>query len=192
MIVDLQNDYCHPDGAMAQMGNDVSACASAAVAAEALLTLARRHDVPCVLVRTTHGPWSDTPGWRSRGAGGGLLEVDRVPLCVEGTWGVEFYGITPRPSDLVITKHRYSGFAYTALELALRAKEREVVLFAGTMTNACVEATAVDAVIHGFGCVLVADASATAPAAAQIEAERKFASLIGPVHTGADIAAAWG
>lgn len=191
VVVDMQNDYCHPDGAIAKMGSDVSAAAAVAPAVRSLVALAHGAAVPVVFVRTTHGPWTDTPGWRGRGEGGDLFELDRVPLVAPGSWGAELFELEPGPDDLVLTKHRYSGFAYTPLELAFRARQRDVGLYAGTMTNACVEATALDGLMRGIGAVLVADASATSTPEVQRGAEEKFAQLVGPVTTVDQIRAAW-
>ncbi|MDZ7679859.1 MAG: isochorismatase family protein [Acidimicrobiales bacterium] len=68
-------------------------------------------EVPVVLVRVAHSPWTDDPAWRDRFLG---LPEDRRPqgpVAAEGTWGAEFYGFEPDVRDLVITKHRYSAFS---------------------------------------------------------------------------------
>lgn len=191
VVVDMQNDYCHPDGAMARMGNDVTAAARVLPNVLSLLELARDHGVPCILVRTTHGPWTDTHGWRSRGQGGDMLDLEQTPLVAVGSWGAEFFEVEPRPEDLVVTKHRYSAFAFTPLELALHARDRDMVLCAGTMTNACVEATAIDAVMRGFRAALISDCTATSSDEAQRLGLAKFAALIGPVIDLATLRAAW-
>jgi ureidoacrylate peracid hydrolase len=190
-VIDMQNDYCHERGAMARMGNDVGAAESAAASISELQRLAHDHDVPCIFVRTTHGPWTDTPGWRGRGRGGGLLQIGDEPFLGEGSWGAEFFGVEPAAEDLVITKHRYSAFAFTPFELALRARACDSVLFAGTMTNVCVEATALDAVMRGFRPLLVADCTATSSSAVQAQSIDKFAAVIGPVVDLARVRAAW-
>ena len=40
-----------------------------------------------------------------------------------------------------MTKHRYSAFAYTPLELALHAKGKDTVVLCGATSDVCVEAT---------------------------------------------------
>ncbi|MBI3434817.1 MAG: cysteine hydrolase [Proteobacteria bacterium] len=54
-----------------------------------------------------------------------------------GSWGGEFVkNIIPHPSEMVITKHRYSAFVDTRLELFLRSYGIRTVVIAGTTTNA--------------------------------------------------------
>src|SRR5262249_10179485 len=69
-----------------------------------------------------------------------------------------------QPGDIVVTKHRYSGFFATDLDLILRARGVQTVLLAGTATNNCVDGTGRDAFSLGYYVVLVDDCtSATDP-----------------------------
>lgn len=191
VIVDVQNDFCHEDGATARMGQDVTQAQAIVPDIEALAAAARRHGVPVVFVCTAHSHWFDTPGWRRRGRAGRTLDVDRTPITEEGTWGAELYGVAPRDEDLVLTKHRYSGFAYTPLELVLRAKRRDTVLLGGTRTNVCVEHTAMDALIRGFDPVLVRECVAADGAVRQDAAFEEFTDHVGAVVSRSQVEQAW-
>lgn len=191
VVVDLQNDFCHDRGGMAQMGQDVTRAQESIPHVQQLIDAAHDTEVPVILVRTEHSEWFDTPAWVSRGRGGEAIDVGRVPLVREGTWGAEFYGVAPAPEDLVITKHRFSGFAYTPLELALRARRRDTVVLAGTVTHVCVEATGLDALMRGFFPVLVAECASAASALADEAARDEFAHHIGVVVPLSDITGAW-
>jgi ureidoacrylate peracid hydrolase len=192
VVIDLQNDFCHENGGMARLGLDVSRAQAMMDNVRALLDRARAGGVPVIFMRTTHSEWFDTPAWVSRGRGGDVLDVDRIPLVQEGTWGAEFYGVQPGPDDLVLTKHRFSAFAYTPLELSLRARNKDTVVLAGTVTNVCVEATAVDALMRGFFPVLVSDCSAARSAAADDAARAEFEDHVGTVVTLRELQVAWG
>ncbi len=191
VVVDVQNDYIHEDGALAQMGKDTAPIRAVVPNICALIEHARAVGVVRIFVRQTHSHWFNTAGWLTRGRGAGVLTVDRVPLVEEGTWGAEFYEVAPRDDELVVTKHRYSAFAYTPLELALRAKEVDTVVVCGATSDVCVQATAVDAVMHGFSPALVADCTMAADPAAHAAAVHDFADHIGTVVELADVAAAW-
>lgn len=191
VIVDVQNDFCHEDGATARMGQDVARAQAIVPDIEALAAAARRHAVPVIFVRTTHSHWFDTPAWRRRGRAGPTLDVDRIPITQAGSWGAELYGVVPREEDLVLTKHRYSAFAYTALELVLRAKDRDTVLLGGTRTNVCVEHTAMDALIRGFDPVLVRECVAADGDVRQEAALREFTDHVGAVVSRSDVEQAW-
>jgi ureidoacrylate peracid hydrolase len=189
--VDVQNDFCHERGAYAQMGHPVDMAAGVIPNVRKVLDLAREAGVPRVLVRVAHSEWTDDPAWLSRGAAGGVLDVKRVPVAREGSWGAEFYEIEPDPDARVITKHRYSAFVHTPLELFLRARGASTVVLAGVATNVCVHATARDALHAGFLPVVLEDASAAHSAAAHARALDDIRSFIGRVATLGDLEDAW-
>jgi ureidoacrylate peracid hydrolase len=191
VVVDVQNDFVHEDGAFAQLGMDVSRLQAVIPNIEGLLDLARARAVPVIHLVTTHGAWSDSPAWRRRGLAGSTLDVDRRPILDAGSWGAEIYGLVPRDEDLVIVKHRYSGFAYTPLELALQAKERTTIVLAGVTTHACVEATAVDAITRGVYPVLVEDCVATTSDQLELSAKTDFTELLGEVVSLSEVDEAW-
>lgn len=190
VVIDLQNDFCHDKGTFSRIGYDVSAAQAILPAVNTLIDAAHAADVPVIMLRTTHGPWSDTPGWARRPRVGDS-DVDRVPVVFDGTWGAELYGLTPDERDLVLVKHRYSGFAYTPLELALRAKSRDTVVLAGALTDVCVEATATDAIAAGFLAALVRECTSTATLERQAAAEAAFADHTGLVVDLDEVAGAW-
>jgi ureidoacrylate peracid hydrolase len=191
LIIDVQNDYIHQDGALSRMGKDTAPIRAIVPNVHSLIELARGADVVRIFVRQTHSHWFNTPGWLTRGRGAGVIAPDRIPLVEEGTWGAEFYEIAPRPDELVITKHRYSAFAYTPLELALHAKGKDTVVLCGATSDVCVEATALDAVMRGFRPVLVADGATAADPAVHASAVHDFADHIGTVVKLADVATVW-
>jgi len=191
-VIDVQNDFCHEDGAYARMGHPVGMAAAAVEGIRATLDLARRVDVPRVVVRVAHSPWTDDPARPTRGAAGSVLDVVRVPVAREGTWGAEFFGIEPDPDAMVLTKHRYSAFVHTPLELYLRARGATTIVLAGVATNVCVHATARDALHAGFLPVVLEDATAAHSAEAHERALEDVRSFIGRVATVADLERAWG
>ncbi|HEU0166972.1 MAG TPA: isochorismatase family cysteine hydrolase, partial [Chloroflexota bacterium] len=111
----------------------------------------------------------------------------------------EFYeGIEPRQSadwdparhDFVVTKHRYSGFVGTELELVLRAQGIRTLLMTGTASDGCVEATARDGFMRDFGIVYVSDCSA-ASTVEKHEALLQRIRQIATVAAASEIAGVW-
>lgn len=139
---------------------------------------ARRADGPWIVVRVAHSPWTDDPAWAVRGASGAILDVARIPLAREGTWGAEFFGIEPDPDALVLTKHRYSAF-HTLVELYLRARGATTIVLAAVVTNVCVHATARDALHAGFRPVVLEDATAAHSSEAHERAMEDVRSFMG-------------
>ena len=68
--------------------------------------------------------------------------------------------LAPEPGDIVVSKHRFSGFYGTDLEMILRGLGIEYLVFTGCTTSVCVESTMRDAMFRDFRCMLLADCRA--------------------------------
>lgn len=191
IFIDVQNDYCHREGALGMAGHDLSGVDPALARCLAVLELARYESVPVVHVRTEHSPWTDTPDWLDRGKAGTGIAPRTAPIVQAGSWGAEPYGLASRDDELILIKHRYSAFAHTPLELVARAQRRETLLLAGFTTDVCVRASAIDAQSHGLRPWLLSDASSTTGASSQAEACRLFAAFHGPTITVEELQYGW-
>lgn len=154
VVVDPQNDYCHPAGVLGRLGLDLAMVDPMIEAVKKLHATARSRGVPVIFIKTVHTDETDSPSWRRRHEG-----MDG--LCREGTWGVEWYGLSPVEGDITVIKHRYSGFVGTRLENVLHTLGRNTLVFTGGATNVCVESTLRDAYHRDYETVLVEDASAS-------------------------------
>lgn len=82
--------------------------------------------------------------------------------CWEGTEESEIhYELAPLPSEKVVTKHRYSAFYNTDLEMVLRCLKIEDIVITGIMTNMCCESTARDTYFRDYRVFFLADATGT-------------------------------
>jgi nicotinamidase-related amidase len=193
VVVDMSNDFVHPEGKTAvQAGRDTTASLAIIPAVQRLRDAAAGAGVRTIYVQHTtlrdhasdSGPWLEA---RSRA-------TYSVPdICMEGTWGQQMLDeLTPREGDLVVQKHRYSGFAGTNLDLLLRSHGIASVVLAGVSTNSCVEATAREAFSLDYYVVYAGDACASwdmdLHAATLRSADRRYAS----VADVADLADVWG
>ena len=191
LVVDVQNDYCHPDGTLGRRGLDCAPALAAVDRMAELVPAARAAGVPVLHVHTQHSRWTDTPGWRRRGLGGSTIEPQSDPIVAAGSWGAEPYGDLVRDGDFTFVKHRYSAFAHTALDLVLRSLDRSTLVLVGLTSDVCVRATGVDAVSAGHRPVLVGDATATAGVVPQSTACAEFAATVGPVVGTDELLEAW-
>lgn len=187
LVIDPQNDFCHPDGALGLSGADVSPMDAAIEQSRTLLSEARAAGVPVIFVKIVHDRWSDTPMWMSR-----KTQRDGKDPCRAGTWGAEFYKIAPGPDDYTIVKRRYSAFIGTELENVLRATGRDVLIFAGMATSVCVESTARDACMRDFGVVVLNDCTADYDPDAHYWSLRNISTAFGWVASAQEVAAVWG
>jgi nicotinamidase-related amidase len=92
---------------------------------------------------------------------GRMGDFNPVPAFIEGTRGVRpIEEMRPRPSDVVVSKNRYSAFVNTRLHLELESRGIDTVLVTGLMTNYCSEATARHAHDLDYRVIFVRDANA--------------------------------
>ena len=156
VIVDLQNDYCHPDGVYARNGLTCFSIDNVIRRSAAAVVWAKGAGLPVIFVRMM---------WRSDASGypidaGLIVEHSRPFLRKEGlrrgTWGAEIVSEMPTP-DYEVEKTRYSAFHNTSLEPLLRGLAVETVVLAGVITNMCVEATARDAFHRDFRAIVLRD-----------------------------------
>ncbi|PRY11096.1 cysteine hydrolase family protein [Kineococcus rhizosphaerae] len=170
VVVDLQNDFCHPDGWLASIGVDVSGATAPVEPLRATLPPLRAAGAQVVWLNWGNRPDRANlpPGVRhvydpdgsSTGIGDELANGSRV--LTEGSWSAALVdGLVPEPQDVAVAKFRMSGFFDTELDSVLRRMRVDTLLFAGVNTDQCVLATLSDAACLGYDVVLVEDLCAT-------------------------------
>ncbi len=153
VAVDVQNDFCSPEGVFGKRGFDMSHAEKSVDRLLPFIAQCRKWGMPIVFVRTIHSNWTDSDSWLARLAGAGK----EMPICRPNTWGAEFYRVAPEPNDFITTKHRFSGFVGTDLNLVLRARGIETLLMTGVASNVCVETTARDGYNLDYRIIYVED-----------------------------------
>lgn len=153
IVVDMENDFVAPGAPM-----EVEANAGRAMLPHLQRALACCRDNGIPIIYTTHAH-------RAGGCDQGLLA--HVPLIASGNSlaigspGVAIYPeVAPRGDEIVITKHRFSAFYGTDLEIILRGLGVTTVVITGVTTENCCHATARDAFFRDFQVVFLADATA--------------------------------
>jgi ureidoacrylate peracid hydrolase len=186
VVVDVQNDFCHRDGGLAQGGGDMSAIEKAIDKLDQIIGQARQAGVPVIFLRIVQSPGTSSAAWES-------LEPDDGPrLVVDGSWGADYYApIRPAEGELEIVKHRHSGFVATRLDLALRSMGIKTVVFGGVASNVCVEATARDAADYDYYVVVLSDASGAIRDELHQASLYTISTYIGRVAESTDIARLW-
>lgn len=152
VVIDVQNDFCHPEGSVAQDGKDVSECIKMVPRLNSFIALVREQKIPIVFVSTTHSPETTSDAWKFRSG-----TSERVAHCAPGTWGAELYSLSVEPEDFVATKHRYSAFTSAEFSDKLKTLGRRSLLFTGVATDICVETTLRDATCADYFSTLIDD-----------------------------------
>ena len=141
IIVDYQNDFARPDGALSvPAGEEVAGHINELAASGAYeLVVATRDWHP-----PDHGSFTEQ---------GGIWPVH----CVQRTAGAELHpALDTGPIDAIVDKGQdpgtegYSAFDATELAGALRARGVDAVTIVGLATDYCVKNTALDALREGF------------------------------------------
>jgi ureidoacrylate peracid hydrolase len=184
LVIDVQNDYCNPDGALGSAGFDLSSLDPMVDVIETLIGAAHGAMVPVIYLRNEHSDATDTPAWRRR-------SKHAMSVCRAGTWGADLYRLVPSADDTVIAKHRYSGFIDSPLGDVLAGWNRTTLVFAGTATNVCVESTARHAAMLDFDVIVVEDGVAATDPEAHRAALDNLERFFGHVVPSSTIEAAW-
>lgn len=158
LIVDLQNDFIHPDGAYGRAGQK----------AEAIAALPDRIKPLADAIRAKGG-WIVSTQFTLVPAKGGepivsphlkalrpfLGKGDFAP----GSWGHSLVD-TLQPADLTVEKVAYSAFYMTRMEWVLRKCGIDRLLVAGIVTNGGVASTVRDAHVRDLEVTVLEDGCA--------------------------------
>ncbi len=153
LVIDVQNDFCHSEGSFAKRKAKLSHVQKVVPRISSFIESFRELSLPVIFIRTIHSDWTNSPSWLRRM--GGMAE--KFPVCLPNTWGAEFFKVKPKGNEYIVTKHRYSAFVGTDLNLILRSKGIETLLLTGVVTNICVETTARDGFNLDYNIILVED-----------------------------------
>ncbi|ADZ72248.1 cysteine hydrolase family protein [Polymorphum gilvum] len=158
VIVDLQNDFLHPDGAYARGGQT-----SAAIAALPARVL------PVANALRAAGGWIVSTQFTLVPGKGGepfisphLKELrpflGKGDFC-PGAWGHRLVDEL-QPADLSVEKVAYSAFYMTRLEWVLRKAGIDTLMVCGIVTNGGVASTVRDAHVRDFRTIVLSDGCA--------------------------------
>jgi nicotinamidase-related amidase len=182
VIVDMQNDFLHRDGAFGHRARgdagaqiDMEFLASTIPPVRRLAEAFRRHGRPVVYVAHVLKPdYADAafPHWRFRRHAPG--PSSGAAPCVEGTWGARIVDeLTPQAGEPLVIKKGYGGFANTPLDTILRNYGVTTCVVAGVTTGVCVSTTVRGGVEYNYRMIVAEDAVAEVQREAH-EAELKI------------------
>lgn len=171
VIVDMQNDFCHPQGWFGQKGIKVGPMRKPIPAIAQLLPAWRAAGGRVVWLnwgvradRLNLPPTVLYKGKRSLDAVGyaEASPLDHGPSVVPGHWGAQVIDeLAVAPTDITVYKHRLSGFQDNELDSLLRLGGVQTLLWAGVNTDRCVFSSLQDAGFLGYDNLLLTDACGT-------------------------------
>ncbi len=155
VVVDMQNVFCQPGGAL-----EIAASRDTADNINRLADVCRAANIPVIWIRSYHP------------AGGAdwkmffdyFISPERGKLAAEQLQednpGSAIYSeMRVAPSDYIVSKNRYSCFVpgSSSLERLLRSLKRDTIIICGTRSNVCCESTTRDAMMLDFKVLFVSD-----------------------------------
>ncbi|ELY82583.1 cysteine hydrolase family protein [Natrinema pallidum] len=147
IVVDMQNGFCHPDGALYAPGSEAVLEPIAD-----LVDRAREAGAWLLFTRDIHPPeqfddahyYDEFEQWGEH--------------VLEGSWEAEIVDELPvEAADNVVEKHTYDAFHNTELEGWLNARGIDDLVICGTLANVCVLHTGGSAGLRDFRPIMVED-----------------------------------
>ena len=158
LLLDLQNDFLHANGAYGRAGQRSDDIAALPLRLKPLVELTRKKRIligatTFTLVAGRGGEPMVSPHLRKLRPF--LAKGDFAP----GSWGQALIDEL-QPADFSVEKIAYSAFYMSRLEWLLRAQGIKRLYFAGIVTNGGVASTVRDAQVRDFDCTVLEDGCA--------------------------------
>jgi ureidoacrylate peracid hydrolase len=169
IVCDMQNDFGTKGGMFDRAGLDISMIQKAVGPTAKVLASARHAGVKIIYLKMGFHPdlsdlGSETSPNRMRHLRFGVGESVRAPngaesrILIRDTWSTDIIPeLKPQAGDVVVYKHRFSGFYQTELDAILKQQGVKYLVVTGCTTSVCVESTVRDAMFRDYSSVLLAD-----------------------------------
>src|SRR6266478_809782 len=169
IVVDMQNDFGTKGGLFDHAGYDISIIQKAIGPTATVLASARHAGLRIIYLKMGFHPdlsnlGSEGSPTRMRHLRAGAGKTVHAPngtesrILIRDTWNTEIVPeLKPQPGDIVIYKHRFSGFYQTDLDAILKQLGVKYLIITGCTTSICVESTIRDAFFRDYSCVLLKD-----------------------------------
>jgi ureidoacrylate peracid hydrolase len=169
IVIDMQNDFGTEGGMFHRAGIDISMIQRAVEPTGRVLVAARGIGIPVIYLKmgfkadlSDAGPVDGPNSVRHErlGVGSAMRAPDgrESRILVRDTWNTDIVSrLAPEPQDVLLYKHRFSGFFETELDAVLKRLEAKYLIITGCTTSICVESTIRDAMFRDYSCVLLED-----------------------------------
>lgn len=161
LVIDMQNGWCNPGGAMTRAGVDMSNQQAIVPNVCRLVQVCRGLGCTIVWCHQEHLPEDITQ--TTRRIESHLAKRNILP-APRGTWDAEIVDplkALAQPEDYHVVKHRMSMFYATTLECLLRMRAIRHLIICGVSTNVCVESTIRDAYFRDYDITVIEDCVAS-------------------------------
>lgn len=170
LVIDMQNDFGSEGGSFHRAGIDISMIRAAVPPTARVLAAARASGMTVIYLKMafrsdlSDAGSLDSPNYTRHlhllGLGKSVLAPTGRPsrLLIRDTWNTDIVTeLTPHVGDIVLYKHRFSGFYETELDAILKRADVKNLIVTGCTTSICVESTIRDAMFRDYSCILLKD-----------------------------------
>ena len=188
IVVDMQNDFGSKGGIFDRAGIDISAIQRAVGPIARVVASARQSGIPVVYLKmgfrpdlSDAGPPDAPNRIKHRQHIGETIQAPdgtESRILIRDTWNTDIVSeLKPQPDDIMVYKHRFSGFYQTDLDAILQRLNVKFLVITGCTTSVCVESTIRDAMFRDYSCLLLADCAAE-PVGSDLSRSNHEASLL--------------
>jgi ureidoacrylate peracid hydrolase len=172
IVVDMQNDFGAEGGMFHRAGIPVWGIRAAVAPTARALAAARRAAIRIIYLKMQFAPDLSNAGGaeapnliihRRLGLGEPVQAPDGRDsrIMIKDSWNTDILPeLAPQHGDIVVSKHRFSGFFETDLDATLKELGVTSLIFTGCTTSICVESTLRDAFYRDYRCLLLEDCTA--------------------------------
>ena len=164
IVIDMQRDFIEDGGFGASLGNDVQRLRAIIPTVATLIEGFRSAGLPVIHTRECHAAdLSDCPPAK-QGRGNPKLRIGDVGpmgrVLIAGEPGAAIIPeLAPEAGESVVDKPGKGAFYATKLDILLKVRGIEQLVFAGVTTEVCVQTTMREANDRGYECLLATDAT---------------------------------
>jgi nicotinamidase-related amidase len=158
VVIDVQEDFVGPAGAMARIGVDMSGVGPALDQIDRLIAAARGAGAVVAFARVMSSAEADSSALKLLNARKGR-PPQAIAICREDEAGSAYYRVRPEPGDIEAPKRLFNTFHGTRFDEDLRARGIDTLVVVGFTTDCCVDATCRDAFHRDYSVFVVSDAT---------------------------------
>ena len=185
LVVDMQNGFLHPEGALGRDGAPVEPMWEIVPRVAELHRLCRQMGIPDIW--SIQETLAEDKARAARRIPAHTVKRSVIP-CLKDTWDAEIVAdLKPLIDEksTILRKNRFSCFYNTNLEYLLRAFGATTLILTGVTTQACVERTAREAYLRELDVLVVEDCVASQSEAfhrASLQVMNRYFGLVIPLR----------
>lgn len=172
LVIDVQVDYCSPEGFLARYHNySMQHTEQMLTTLQPFISKIRETGIKVIFLRAIENPDYILPNHADKI---NSFE-DPQALCTPGTKGFKYYKVEPKEGDIEIIKNSYDAFITDSsfqilnnkgiqtalLQETLNAHNINTLIFTGVLTSRCVDSTLRSAFRLGYNCIVAEDLVST-------------------------------